>query len=363
MIERQIRLFSGGGAALAGYDGLLRFGYSPNRGIYALRVTAADAWEGMTLRAFWHLPDGSCPPSSLVEEGLVEVPAQVTASPGEGCITFEGSDGQRTLTSADLPYCVAANSGTEDGTLPEPGTPAWQALLDRLQQGVQSGEFRGETGPQGEPGPRGETGPQGDPGPQGSKGDTGLAGAKGDAGPQGEPGPRGPKGDKGDPGEKGEKGDKGDKGADAKTYTWELLEQLTTAEDCTLFERTGYELKGIKVLLRTGARQNKSALVWTCQLSSGTQLTGNLSCVASSLSTNPPTVTCAQVQILPCFGHYLALAGTAATGLAPALTLPANLGGAAVSTDSPISSFTLTAGSGSVPLRSGASLEIWGLRG
>ena len=70
MIERQIRLFSGGGAALAGYDGLLRFGYSPNRGIYALRVTAADAWEGMTLRAFWHLPDGSCPPSSLVEEGL-----------------------------------------------------------------------------------------------------------------------------------------------------------------------------------------------------------------------------------------------------------------------------------------------------
>ena len=173
MIERQIRLFSGGGAALAGYDGLLRFGYSPNRGIYALRVTAADAWEGMTLRAFWHLPDGSCPPSSLVEEGLVEVPAQVTASPGEGCITFEGSDGQRTLTSADLPYCVAANSGTEDGTLPEPGTPAWQALLDRLQQGVQSGEFRGETGPQGEPGPRGETGPQGDPGPQGPKGDTG----------------------------------------------------------------------------------------------------------------------------------------------------------------------------------------------
>lgn len=117
------------------------------------------------------------------------------------------------------------------------------------------------------------------------------------------------------------------------------------------------------MLLRTGARQNKSALVWTCQLSSGTQLTGNLSCVASSLSTNPPTVTCAQVQILPCFGHYLALAGTAATGLAPALTLPANLGGAAVNTDSPISSFTLTAGSGSVPLRSGASLEIWGLRG
>ena len=38
MIERQIHLSSGGGAALQGYDGLLRFGYTKNRGIYALRV-------------------------------------------------------------------------------------------------------------------------------------------------------------------------------------------------------------------------------------------------------------------------------------------------------------------------------------
>lgn len=35
MIERQIHLSSGGGAALQGYDGLLRFGYTRNRGIYA----------------------------------------------------------------------------------------------------------------------------------------------------------------------------------------------------------------------------------------------------------------------------------------------------------------------------------------
>ncbi len=40
MIERQIHLSSGGGAALQGYDGLLRFGYTKNRGIYALRVEA-----------------------------------------------------------------------------------------------------------------------------------------------------------------------------------------------------------------------------------------------------------------------------------------------------------------------------------
>ena len=51
MFERQIHLSSGGGAALQGYDGLLRFGYTKNRGIYALRVEADGEWQGMTLRA------------------------------------------------------------------------------------------------------------------------------------------------------------------------------------------------------------------------------------------------------------------------------------------------------------------------
>ena len=72
MIERQIHLSSGGGAALQGYDGLLRFGYTRNRGIYALRVEADGEWQGMTLRAFWHLPDGNAAPSTLVVDGLVE---------------------------------------------------------------------------------------------------------------------------------------------------------------------------------------------------------------------------------------------------------------------------------------------------
>ena len=41
MIERQIHLSSGGGAALQGYDGLLRFGYTRNRGIYGWKPTAS----------------------------------------------------------------------------------------------------------------------------------------------------------------------------------------------------------------------------------------------------------------------------------------------------------------------------------
>ena len=219
MIEYKLSLASSGAVKTPGSMDALQLGYSRNSGIYRLRVSTADEWKGMTLRAFWHTPGGS-PPASLVEDGVVEVPALVTAVPGEGCITFEGSDGVRTLTSADLRYRVAANSGTEDGTLPPPGTPAWQQLvgqmegasadaeksavraetaqssasdsaaaaarsLKTLQEGIASGNFKGDPGARGAQGPKGDTGPQG---PKGEKGDTGPAGPAGATGPQG---PRG----------------------------------------------------------------------------------------------------------------------------------------------------------------------------
>jgi hypothetical protein len=72
--------------------------------------------------------------------GYVAVPASVTAQPGSGCVTFEGSDGTRTVTSADLRYRVSANSGTEDGTKPEPGTPAWQQLVDAVHTDATAAE-------------------------------------------------------------------------------------------------------------------------------------------------------------------------------------------------------------------------------
>ena len=84
MIERQIHLSSGGGAALQGYDGLLRFGYTKNRGIYALRVEADGEWQGMTLRAFWHLPDGTLPPPRWWQTALWRCPPSSRLCPGRG---------------------------------------------------------------------------------------------------------------------------------------------------------------------------------------------------------------------------------------------------------------------------------------
>ena len=221
--------------------------------MYRLAVTATGEWEGLVIRCFWHLPGGGAPASTLVKDGYVAVPASVTAQPGNGCITFEGSDGTKTVTSADLRYRVSANSGTEDGTMPEPGTPAWQELVDavhtdataaeqaktdaqtaatesaasadkaaeslqELKDGIASGNFKGEPGATGPVGPEGSQGAQGLPGPQGPKGDTGETGPqgpkgdKGDTGAVGPQGPAGPQGPKGDPGERGPQGEQGPQG-------------------------------------------------------------------------------------------------------------------------------------------------------
>lgn len=133
MIEFPITLTSGGSVCLPGHASALALGYAKNRGVYQLNVTASGEWQGLIIRAFWHLPGGGAPASTLVVDGYVAVPASVTAQPGNGCVTFEGSDGTRTVTSADLRYRVSANSGTEDGTEPEPGTPAWEALVGTVK--------------------------------------------------------------------------------------------------------------------------------------------------------------------------------------------------------------------------------------
>ena len=242
MIELSVSLASSGVVKVPGYEQLVRFGYTKNRGVYRLAVTASGEWEGLTIRCFWHVPDGKDPASSLVVDGYVDVPASVTAQPGNGCITFEGSDGTKTVTSADLRYRVSANSGTEDGTMPEPGTPAWQQLVDavhtdataaeqaktdaqtaaseaatsagnadqsaqkaagslqELKNGIASGDFKGEKGDKGDTGPIGPVGSQGEQGPQGPTGATGATG------PQGEKGDTGPQGPKGDPGPAGADG-------------------------------------------------------------------------------------------------------------------------------------------------------------
>lgn len=261
MIEQSVSLASNGVVKVPGYEQLVRFGYTKNRGVYRLHVDATGEWEGLTIRAFWHVPGGKDPASTLVQNGTMDVPASVTAKIGSGCVTFEGTDGTKTVTSADLRYRVSANSGTEDGTEPEPGTPAWQQLVDAvhtdataaeqaktdaqtaaqqaeasageaaanaknagqsaqkaadslkaLKDGIANGNFKGDKGDKGDTGPIGPVGPQGETGPQGPTGATGAIGPQGETGPQGKQGPQGIQGERGPQGAQGPQGEKGDTG-------------------------------------------------------------------------------------------------------------------------------------------------------
>ena len=133
MIEFPITLTSGGSVCLPGHAFALALGYSKNRGVYRLAVTATGEWEGLTIRCFWHVPDGKDPASSLVADGSVIVPALVTAKPGTGCITFEGTDGGKLIASADVLYRVGSNSGTTAGTTPDPEPGAWQQFVDAVK--------------------------------------------------------------------------------------------------------------------------------------------------------------------------------------------------------------------------------------
>nr|DAQ48715.1 MAG TPA: collagen triple helix repeat protein [Caudoviricetes sp.] len=268
MIDLPVTLTSDGRVQLPGHAAALMLGYTKNKGVYRLRITASGEWEGLSIRAFWHVPGGD-PQSSLVVDGSVAVPASVTAQPGTGCITFEGSDGTKTVTSADLWYRVSANSGTEDGTEPEPGTPAWQELVDAvhtdattaeqaktdaqtaaseaatsagnadqsakqaadslkaLKDGIANGDFKGEKG---DTGPIGPVGPQGERGPQGPTGATGATGPQGETGPRGAQGPQGIQGERGPQGAQGEKGDTGPQGPKGETGPAVALDTTLTHE-------------------------------------------------------------------------------------------------------------------------------------
>lgn len=139
MLLRTITLANSGNVCLDGGGYILALGYECNRGIYQLQLRPTGEWDGLTIRACWHLPDGTST-TTLAVDGCMDVPAAVTALPGTGCITFEGAAEGKTITSSDLRYLVGDNSGVEDRTMPEPDTPAWEQLVGTVAESAAQAE-------------------------------------------------------------------------------------------------------------------------------------------------------------------------------------------------------------------------------
>ena len=144
-----------------------------------------------------------------------------TSDPGEGLVEIRW-DGPNGETWKSPQYAVRIAKGLAD---PKEAPEAWAGFLQqvnrdagraenaadnaakalkKLEEGIASGDFRGEKGEKGDVGPIGPTGPvgpqgiQGEPGPVGPQG---VQGATGPAGPKGDPGPQGPQGEAGPAGD------------------------------------------------------------------------------------------------------------------------------------------------------------------
>lgn len=239
MVDVELLLSDNGGVRIypTEWHNTIYFGYQKNANIYRLHIVRSKVWQNLTVRAFFHTANKQDPPAQLFVGDYVNVPALITATTVGGVITIEGTDGMKALTTADIPYIVSENSGVEDGTTPEPASPAWvqlvaeinaeaeaakaaakianesaikaQSALNDLLQGIRDGDFIGLPGPAGPQGPQGVQGPVGPAGPQG---EVGPAGPQGPRGTQGVNGPQGIQGPKGDPGPKGDVGPQGEVG-------------------------------------------------------------------------------------------------------------------------------------------------------
>ena len=239
MVDVELLLSDNGGVRIypTEWHNTIYFGYQKNANIYRLHIVRSKVWQNLTVRAFFHTANKQDPPAQLFVGDYVNVPALITATTVGGVITIEGTDGMKALTTADIPYVVSENSGVEDGTTPEPASPAWvqlvaeineeaeaakaaakianesaikaQSALNDLLQGIRDGDFIGLPGPAGPQGPQGVQGPAG---PQGPQGEVGPVGPQGPRGTQGVNGPQGIQGPKGDPGPKGDVGPQGEVG-------------------------------------------------------------------------------------------------------------------------------------------------------
>ena len=180
----------------------------------------ASRVEGQTLIWLVGLEDTSDPGEGLVEIRWDGPNGETWKSPQYAVRIAKGLADPKEAPEAWAGFIqqVSKDAGRAESAAGRAGLSADNAAktLKKLEEGIASGDFRGEKGEKGDVGPIGPTGPvgpqgiQGEPGPVGPQGIQGEPGPVGPQGVQGATGPAGPKGDPGPQGPKGEAGPAGD---------------------------------------------------------------------------------------------------------------------------------------------------------
>ena len=362
MVDVELLLSDNGGVRIypTEWHNTIYFGYQKNANIYRLHIVRSKVWQNLTVRAFFHTANKQDPPAQLFVGDYVNVPALITATTIGGVITIEGTDGMKALTTADIPYVVSENSGIEDGTTPEPASPAWvqlvaeinaeaeaakaaakianesaikaQSALNDLLHGIRDGDFiglpgpAGPQGPQGVQGPAGPQGPQGEVGPvgpQGPRGTQGVNGPQGIQGPKGDPGPQGPQGPQGEvgpvgpQGPRGEQGIQGPPGASGNNVRWELISKESITSARTSYQFIGDDFyRAIKVLFKAGITQSAGTLRFSVSEDDVTLFEESVAVPKSDTTVSPPSLGYANIVIYPLYDQYMVMLSSGSKGSA-----------------------------------------------
>lgn len=121
-------------------------GTKDSYGIEQLRIVPGEGWDGLTITATFHPPEGEAVQVLVPADGLIDVPPEATRSGSElpfryGKIVFAGvADGVQRI-SCNLPYTVMGHEPV-DGAASSGPTPSWyeQAAAHFLPSGGKAGQ-------------------------------------------------------------------------------------------------------------------------------------------------------------------------------------------------------------------------------
>lgn len=121
-------------------------GSKDSYGIEQLRIVPGEGWDGLTITATFHPPEGEAVQVLVPADGLIDVPPEATRSGSElplkyGKIVFAGvADGMQRI-SCNLPYTVLDHAPVEGAESSGP-SPSWyeQAVAHFLPDGGKAGQ-------------------------------------------------------------------------------------------------------------------------------------------------------------------------------------------------------------------------------
>lgn len=121
-------------------------GTKDSYGIEQLRIVPGEGWDGLTITATFHPPEGEAVQVIVPADGLIDVPPEATRSGSElplkyGKIVFAGvADGMQRI-SCNLPYTVLDHAPVEGAESSGP-SPSWyeQAAAHFVPSGGKAGQ-------------------------------------------------------------------------------------------------------------------------------------------------------------------------------------------------------------------------------